>query len=108
VILVRPKILQFLILVSNTGFRPALGKKNGTKNGSKLGKLYFSIGLSSEEMAFLMAPDKQSLKSIFLLSHFVNVESETITALSEEFPPKKKFTLLYRVAKIRQTQDTRK
>jgi hypothetical protein len=55
-----------------------------------------------------MASDKQLSKSIFLLSHFVNVEAKTITLLSEQFPQKKSFTQFYRVAKVRQTQDTRK
>jgi hypothetical protein len=105
VILVRPQILLFLILVSNSGFSPALGKKNGMKNGSKLGRLYSSIGLSSWVMAFLMAPDKQSLKSVFLLSHFVNGEAETITVLSEEFRLKKYFTHFDRVAQVHQKQD---
>jgi hypothetical protein len=105
VILVRPEILLFLILVSNSGVSPALGKKNGMKNGSKLGRLYSSIGLSSWVMAFLMAPDKQSLKSVFLLSHFVNGEAETITALSEEFPLKKYFTHFDRGAQVHQKQD---
>jgi hypothetical protein len=52
-----------------------------------------------------MAPDKQSLKSVFLLSHFVNSEAETITALSEEFRLKKYFTHFDRVAQVHQKQD---
>jgi hypothetical protein len=65
-----------------------LGKNIGKKSGSKLGKLYSFSGLSSWVMVFLMAPDKQSLKSIFLLSHFITVGAKTVTDLCEEFLPR--------------------
>jgi hypothetical protein len=61
------------------------GRISGTNSGSKLGRWYCSMGLSSWVMAFLMASDKQSSKSIFLLSHFVNVGAETVIALSKDF-----------------------
>jgi hypothetical protein len=79
VILVCPKILMFLNLLTKYGAMSIFGKISGIKNGSKLERWYCSMGLSSWVMAFLMASDKQSSKSIFLLSHFVNVDAETTT-----------------------------
>jgi hypothetical protein len=63
---------------------PVLGKNIGKKSGSKLGKLYSFSGLSSWVMVFLIASDKQSLKSILFLSHFVSVGAKTVTDLCEE------------------------
>jgi hypothetical protein len=94
-----------LNLLSKAGFSPALAKRKGAKNGSKLGKLYSSIGLSNCVMAFLIASDKQLLKSNFLLSHFVNVEADGMTDLDEDFLHEKIFT---QFETIRQAQDTQK
>jgi hypothetical protein len=58
-------MLKILNLPLRSNLFPVFGKKNGRKNGFKLGRSYSASGLSSWVMAFLTALDKQLLKSLF-------------------------------------------